>query len=76
MVLGLYKTDEKNRPRGGERLTLLFRVDRREGCEALGSFCNVFGVMAYPEAVTENLTALHLRPGHPACLRGEDEAPR
>ncbi len=75
MVLELYKTEEKKRPRGGQWLILLFRVNRREEREAVEFFRDAFGVMAYPEVITENLTALHVLPGHPSCLR-DGGAPR
>ena len=76
MVLRLYRTDEEKRPLGGERLILLFRVDRRGERESLEAFQDGFGVMAHPETVTENLTALHIHPGHPSCPRDGDGAPR
>ncbi|CAA9380902.1 MAG: hypothetical protein AVDCRST_MAG93-9167 [uncultured Chloroflexia bacterium] len=63
-MIELYTTGEEPPTQNNVSLTLLFRVDRREECEALHTFRAAFGVAATPEAITEYLVALHLRPGH------------
>lgn len=62
----LYTMGEEPPTRNNVGLTLLFRVDRKEECEALHNFRAAFGVVATPETITEYLVALHLRPGHPS----------
>jgi len=73
-VSKLYKTGEEKRPPSDEQLILLFRVDRKEGREALDAFRSAFGVAADLEAVTECLMALLISPGHPG--RSSDDRSR
>ncbi len=50
-------------------LLLVFRVDEPEQAEALHTFRAAFGGATEIEAVTQDLFALHIRPG--VCARGE-----
>lgn len=59
-----------------DELMILFRLDGSEDHEASESFRSAFRGRAHPEVAAENLTALHVRPGHPACPRDCDGAVR
>ena len=53
-------------------LVLVFRVDVAEEAEALHTFRAAFGAATEIEAVTQDLFALHIRPG--VCSCGKEAA--
>ena len=60
----MYKTKEEKRPSRATRLTVIFRLDRKEERETLDFFQTAFRV-AELEMITGYLAALHISPGHP-----------
>jgi hypothetical protein len=48
-------------------ITLLFRVGRKEECEALSAFRAAFGGATDLEAITEDIMAPHIGPSYSGC---------